>query len=261
MLIDYPLFDTHCHLDFSVFDKQREALLKAATHRGLIGLIIPSVHAKNWEKVISVSQSFPNIYYALGIHPLFLNNYSEKDIISLESNLKSSQAIAVGEIGLDFFQTHKHNAAQQIDIFQQHIEIANAVKRPVILHVRKAHHEVLKILKEQQFTYGGCVHAYSGDLNQAKHYQDLGFKLGIGGSITYSTASKRRALVKALPLDSLVLETDAPDMKPAQCHHDYNRPESIFHNFNTLCDIREESKQKIAQKTTTNALQLFNICI
>jgi TatD DNase family protein len=166
----------------------------------------------------------------------------------------------VGEIGLDF-QEGRADQALQEKFFHRQLQMAKDAGLPVILHVRKAHEEVLKQLRILNFSHGGVVHAYSGDLNQAKRYAEHGFKLGIGGTITYQRAARVRALVSELPLEQIVLETDAPDMPPATCKSKRNTPLHIFDNFRALCSIRTESPAQIAKQTTENALQVFKISL
>ncbi len=252
------LFDTHCHLDFPEFDPDRKQLYSIAKNHGLKGLIIPGVKREGWRRIRQLAALMDGVHSALGLHPMFMDQHQESDLHDLELALSIGPLVAVGEIGLDFYNGRADQSVQE-KFFHHQLAMAKDAHLPVILHVRKAHEEVLKQLRMLNFRYGGVVHAFTGDLNQASRYAEYGFKLGIGGAITFQRAVRVRAMVSELPIEQIVLETDAPDMAPATCKGTRNTPVHIFDNFSALCSIRSEPPSLLALQTTHNAMNIFGI--
>lgn len=207
--------DTHCHLDAPEFDTDRDAVRAAARSRGVGHIVIPAVERAHWSDVIALAQRHGDSY-ALGIHPLYTPRAQEADIAALRALLAERQGdpqlVAVGEIGLDFFVPGL-DPERQIWFYEQQIQLARAFGLPAILHVRKSSDRLLKTLRATPVV-GGIAHAFNGSAQQAQAFIDLGFKLGFGGAITYDRALKLRELAATLPLESIVLETDAPDIPP-----------------------------------------------
>lgn len=207
--------DTHCHLDAAEFAADRDAVRAAATAAGVGHLVIPAVERAHWREVIALAHRHGDSY-ALGIHPLFTGRAREDDIAALRELLAEVQGdphlVAVGEIGLDFFVPGL-DAERQIWFYEQQIKVARDFVLPVILHVRKSSDRLLKTLRAMPVV-GGIAHAFNGSAQQAQAFIDLGFKLGFGGAVTYDRALKLRELAATLPLESIVLETDAPDIPP-----------------------------------------------
>lgn len=254
------LFDTHCHFNMSDFDKDRENLLQLSQRVGVKGILMPGTTKESWRKIRQLTSLHKGLYTALGLHPLFVEYHKKSDIRSLELAVAMPPISAVGEIGLDFY-VKELDRQKQIVLFRAQLQIANIAHLPIILHVRKAHDEVLKHLRIINFRFGGFVHAFNGSQEQAKRYMDMGFKLGFGGAMTYPRAVKLRALAAELPLSSIVLETDAPDMKPITCQSSRNTPIHLVDNFRTLCELRSELPSKIALQATENACQILDIPI
>lgn len=264
-----PIIDSHCHLDFQAFDVDRESVLDNCTALGVEHIVIPAVTANTWQRVISLCSNYPKehkhpkghkhpmLHFALGLHPIFLAQHKAQDINLLDTQLDKKTAIAVGEIGLDFF-IKELDQIKQIEIFEAQLILARKHDLPVILHVRKAHDQTIALLKKYP-TKGGIVHAFNGSMQQAHSYIELGFKLGFGGMLTYERSRKLRLLAKSLPLESIVLETDSPDMTVEQ-HRGYrNSPEFLPLILEALTDIRHEKKDLIAAITTQNVKQLFQL--
>jgi TatD DNase family protein len=166
----------------------------------------------SWSKLISLCQNNDGLEFALGIHPYFISSATEDDLQTLSDLVQKHRqsVVAVGEIGLDFASAE--NNPKQIEFFEQQLSIANNYNLPVIIHHRKSHNELIRILKNTPVNKGGVVHAFSGSMFEAKTYIGLGFKIGVGGTITYQRAGKTRDVIRQLPIESLLLETDAPDM-------------------------------------------------
>lgn len=207
--------DTHCHLDAAEFAADRDAVRAAARAAGVGHVVIPAVERAHWRTVIDLAHRHGDSY-ALGIHPLYTPRAQEGDIAALRDLLAEVQGdphlVGVGEIGLDFFVPGL-DAERQIWFYEQQIQLARALGLPVILHVRKSSDRLLKTLRATPVV-GGIAHAFNGSAQQAQAFIDLGFKLGFGGAVTYDRALKLRALAATLPLDSIVMETDAPDIPP-----------------------------------------------
>ncbi len=252
-----PLIDSHCHLDFAEFDADREVIISNCQTSGLTDIILPAVTCQRWPKLIQICQKFPILHYALGCHPMFMDQHPDDALSQLETAIQQFNPIAVGEIGLDFFLPG-HNKQAQSALFEGQLKLAAKHQLPVILHVRKAHDEVLKLLRKITLK-GGIVHAFSGSMQQAQHYRDLGFLVGIGGGLTYPRAQRLQGLFSELPLSQIALETDAPDMPFCGHQGERNSPEYIPLVAEKLAELRSEPLAEIAGQTSANVRTLFAI--
>jgi TatD DNase family protein len=207
--------DSHCHLDASEFDADRDVQRELARQMGVQHCVIPAVHPSHWQRVQALAWQHQDVY-ALGIHPLYVQRCEAGDLQALQDRLQVQQAdpalVAVGEIGLDAFEGHPDFELQRT-FFRAQLHMARDLNLPVILHVRRAVDEVLKELRRCPVP-GGIAHAFNGSGQQARMLLDMGFALGFGGAITYERALKLRELARTLPIDAMVLETDAPDIPP-----------------------------------------------
>lgn len=251
------LIDSHCHLDFDAFDQDRKEILSRCEAEGIQHILVPGVTVKQWPKLIETCAQYPMLKLALGLHPMFMADHLAGHIDELRSALITHQAIAVGEIGLDFFIADTDKNAQT-ELFKAQLKLAAEFNLPVILHVRKAHDEVLKLLREIKVP-GGIVHAFNGSLQQAEHYQKLGFLFGAGGALTYPRANKLKALFSQLPEEHIVLETDAPDMPLAGYQGQRNTPERLPIILSMLAELRQVTEQSLAAATTANCQKLFHL--
>lgn len=252
-----PLIDSHCHLDFADFDTDREQIIDHCQQLGISHIIVPAVTCDRWSQLIKICQQSPVLYYALGCHPMFMDQHPDDALSQLDAAIQQFRPIAVGEIGLDFFLPGQNKQAQT-DLFEGQLKLAEKYQLPVILHVRKAHDEVLKLLRQIPLK-GGIVHAFSGSLQQAQQYQALGFLLGIGGALTYPRAQRLQALFSELSLSQIALETDAPDMPFCGHQGERNSPEYIPLVAEKLAELRGETLADIAAQTSTNVRNLFVI--
>lgn len=216
------LIDTHCHFDVDDFDADRDEVAARAWAAGVDTIVIPGYVAARWPRLFDVCAviSQPRLLPAPGLHPCYIRQHEPAHLERLAELLQSRpEIVAVGEIGLDYYVDEIKGPelkARQLDFFKAQLDLAMQYKKPVILHVRKAHQDVIHVLQEMNFSEGGIVHAYSGGIEEARHYAKRGFCLGIGGPLTYDQSKRLRAVASAMPLASLVLETDAPDMIPLQ---------------------------------------------
>lgn len=238
--------DSHCHFDFAAFANNREQEWLLAQAQGIVGLIIPGISKNQGETLADFCQQKP-WFFALGLHPYFMQQHQQADLIWLENALQNSDALAVGEIGLDnVIATTETELNNQWQYFDAQIHIAKTHKKSVILHIRGMHDQACAYLRKQQFTGGGIVHAFSGSEQQAKAWLDLGFSLGIGGAMTHARAQKLRKTIQALPTDAWLLETDSPDMKPAFWQGECNSPVVIPFLAAILATLKQQTLREIA---------------
>ena len=251
------IIDTHCHLDVAEFDPDRQAVLARARANGVAAIVVPGVLAPGWDHLWRFCAGEPDLYPALGLHPVYLDRHQEGDLAALEKFLVEHRPVAVGEIGLDYFVIGLDRRRQQA-LFETQLEMARAADLPVILHVRKAHDAVLATLRRIRVS-GGIAHAYNGSLQQAQQYIDLGFKLGFGGMLTYERSRRLRLLARELPAEAIVLETDAPDLTVAQHRGMRNSPEYLPYCLAALAESRGENREDLARQTSANARAVLGL--
>jgi TatD DNase family protein len=251
--------DTHCHLDAAEFDGQQEALSQAAAQEGVSLIVIPAIAAFNFGRVAELTRQYPNCVYALGIHPLLTPQAEERDLDILQQAIAAAlddpRFVAIGEIGLDYFVPELKQGAlreKQEHFFAAQLKLARQFALPVLLHVRRSQDIVLKYLRLHPAP-GGIAHAFNGSEQQAQRFIDLGFKLGFGGAMTFPRALQSRRLAGGLPLEALVLETDAPDISPAWLHPAHNTPQQVARIGAVLAQLRGMAPDDVAQATTANA--------
>lgn len=251
------MIDTHCHLDDPAFDDDRDDILQECRRRGITGIAVPGISAATWPRLFDVVARSSLLYPALGLHPIYSAEHTPEDIPRLAELIERTHPVAIGEIGLDYYVENADRERQQ-RFFAAQLDLARAAGLPVLLHVRRAHDETLAYLRRAR-PVGGIVHAFNGSLQQAQHYLDLGFKLGFGGAMTYERARKLRRLAVELPLESLVLETDAPDLSPSAHHGERNSPTYLPEILAVLAQLRAEDPAHIAAATSYNAQQVLGL--
>lgn len=255
------LIDTHCHLDAAEFDADREIIIQDALNNDIQMMVVPAVHRNNFETVSQLAQTHSCCAHALGIHPMYVADAKPSDLEFLDQEIgKQIQSehppVAIGEIGLDFFIADYNKALQEY-YFVEQLKIANQYNLPVILHVRRAIDDVLKHLRQHK-VHGGIAHAFNGSRQQANAFIDLGFKLGFGGALTYPRALKIRELVSTLPLEAIVLETDAPDIPPEWLKNDKrNSPNQLLNISQIIASLRHIKHTQVTEITTNNALEIL----
>jgi TatD DNase family protein len=251
--------DTHCHLDAHEFGNESVAQAVQASGQGVGMIVIPAVETANFGIVAELAASVDNGCYALGIHPIYVPNAKEDDLRVLREQVAVAMAdprfVALGEIGLDFFipmLTEPAMREKQVFFFREQLKIAREFGLPVLMHVRRSQDVILKHVRQIP-PAGGIAHAFNGSDQQARMYIDLGFKLGFGGAMTFTRALQIRRMATELPLESIVLETDAPDISPAWVHPGRNSPDQIPRIGAVLATLRGISEQQVAAATTANA--------
>jgi TatD DNase family protein len=267
------LIDTHCHLDAAEFEPDRAAVLERARHQGVGCLVIPAVEVENFDVVRALAHAVSEAVYALGVHPLFVPAAEYNDLsrleAALEDNINDPKLVAVGEIGLDFFVPElcsRQMVDKQTHFYEAQLDLAVKFGLPVVLHVRRSQDALLKGLRRRPFI-GGTAHAFNGSFQQARQFIDLGFALGIGGAMTFERALRIRRLATQLPLENLVLETDAPDIPPAWLHKGVshadetvrlrNEPGELHRIAQTLANLRKTSYDDVVVQTSRAARRVL----
>lgn len=256
------LIDTHCHLDVAEFDADRDEVIAQCRAAGVTHIVVPAVDAAGWDGLLTLchrhhEEDGPHLYPALGLHPVYSDRHRDADLTALARRLAEDHPLAVGEIGLDFYIDGADRARQQAQ-FEAQLALARDAGLPVLLHVRKAHDQVLACLRRARVP-GGIAHAFNGSLQQAQQYLDLGFKLGFGGMLTYPRSRKLREMARTLPAEAIVLETDAPDMTVASHHGERNSPAYLPECLAALAELRDQTPARLAAQTTANARAVLGL--
>lgn len=258
------LIDTHCHLDAAEYDADRDAVARRAREAGVERIVVPSIAAFNFQATVDCHR-FPGVEIALGMHPMYVHVHRQEHMGLLEEAIRKHKPVAIGEIGLDRFQSCidrpgvlDHDLDLQEFYFSEQLKLARKYSLPVLLHIRRANDQILKLLRRFKVP-GGIAHAFNGSRQQAQEFIKLGFKLGFGGAFTYTRATNLRNLAAELPLDAIVLETDGPDIPPEWIARQRNEPAQVASIANALAMLRNISPDEIARTTTANALQVFRL--
>jgi len=254
------LIDTHTHLDFPDFDADRQALLAESRALGVRRIVVLGVYQANWQRVWELVQSDPDLYAAFGLHPVYLDDHRPQHLSELGDWLTRlaghRQLCAVGEIGLDYFIETLDRDRQQA-LFEAQLQLAVDFDLPALIHVRRSHAAVIATLKRFRPKRAGIIHAFAGSQEEAREYIKLGFKLGLGGAPTWPQALRMHRVLGALPLDSVVLETDSPDMPPAMFPGQRNSPAHLPAICTALAQWMAISPQRLAAASTANSCEVF----
>lgn len=250
--------DTHCHFDFPPFAGDERASIARAAEAGVERIIVPAVEASRFARIVSLAAQHPALYAALGLHPIAIDRHEEAHLEQLEHWLRQQPAklTAIGEIGLDLYMDNPQFARQEF-LLDAQLRLAKQYDLPVILHSRRTHDKLALHLRRHDLPRRGVVHGFAGSLQQAQAFIKLGYAIGVGGTLTYERASKTRNTLAQLPLNALLLETDAPDMPLHGFQGEPNRPERARLVWQTLCELRPEPPQAIAEALWRNTCALF----
>lgn len=247
--------DTHLHLDASEYDSDRTAVVQHARQLNVTRFVLPAVGAFNFETVRALAHHTPGAVYCLGIHPVFVDRARDEHLEQLKEailrSLNDPRFAGLGEIGLDGFVPNL-NWDKQVRFFNAQLKMARDFNLPVVLHVRKAQDPVLKALRIYK-PLGGIAHAFNGSFQQAAHFIKLNMHLGFGGACTFTRALQIRRLASELPLDSIVLETDGPDIAPEWINHQRNGPEHLPAIAQVVAELRGISPVELATQTELNS--------
>lgn len=271
--MSFKFFDTHTHFDVPDFDHDREQLAVAAKKVGVEGLVLIGFLQNRFKDLVKIHHFLnaldhaPKSYLAPGLHPFYIEQHQPEHLDDLEQLLKTEHCVAIGEIGLDtFLKQHKQPELlqKQKDYFTAQIELAKQFDKPILLHIRKSHADVLKMLKDHKFQQGGIAHAFGGGIEEAKAFIQLGFKIGIMGQITNPNAKKLHQVIQSVGIEHFVLETDCPDMTPLCCqssteHRTRNTPVNLPYVLEGLAASLAIDKAILAERIWQNTLQAFKL--
>lgn len=256
------IFDTHAHYDDEQFDEDRDELIKELKAKGIVGVVDVAASAASLPKVLELSHGYDWIYAALGLHPDEIGDLTAEVLAFIKEKLSDPKVVAVGEIGLDYYWNKEARELQE-KAFRVQIETALAVQKPIIVHSREAAEDTLRIVREY---YGegrmpdpGIIHCYSYSPEMAEAYVNMGFRLGVGGVVTYKNARKLTETVKRIPLESLVLETDCPYLSPVPNRGKRNSSLNLTYVAERVAQLKEVSPEKVAEVTETGARQVFRL--
>lgn len=250
--------DSHCHLDAPEFDPDRDQVIAAARAAGVEAQIVPAIRAANWATLKTLCERHSDLFPAYGLHPMYLADHQPEDLRSLRDWIERERPLAVGECGLDFYVPDLDADAQR-HFLRGQLDLAVEFDLPVILHARKAVDAILLELRRYAGRLRGVVHSFSGSAEQAQQLFRIGFCLGIGGPVTYERAQRLRRLVVDMPLDHLLLETDAPDQPPCWARGQRNTPASLVQIAAQIAEMRGMEMDELARVTQANARRVFSL--
>jgi TatD DNase family protein len=253
------LVDSHSHLEMPEFRRDLEAVIQRAKESGIGYIFTVGTEKRDWKKTLEIANSHSSVYAILGVHPHNAKEIDEEVYPTLRKLCRDEKVKAYGEIGLDFFRNLSPRDIQ-LKRFREQIGLAKELGLPIVVHDREAHQETLEILRSEKASeYGGIIHCFSGDYEMAKACIDMGFFISIPGNITFNNAERFREIVKKVPLDSLLVETDAPFLTPVPFRGKRNEPSFVRYTAQKLADIKKISFEKVAEVTSENALRVYGL--
>jgi TatD DNase family protein len=251
------LVDSHCHFDEDSFDSDRDTVYRRARANGVTAQIVPAVSAALWPKLKAVVTTWPGLYPAYGLHPMCLDEHRPEQVNALADWLEQERPVAIGECGLDYY-IPRLDPTLQADYFTAQLHLARAYGLPLIVHARRSVDHVIKYIRRYPGVRG-VVHSFSGSEQQARRLLDLGFLLGFGGASSFPRAHRLHRLLQVLPLEGVLLETDAPYQPGLQHQGERNEPAFLVETLAVIAALRDQDPAEIAAITTHNALTLFGI--
>ena len=265
-LAGVSVVDSHCHLDQPQFDLDRESVIQRAVESGVAHIINPGVDLPSSHAAIGLAQRHESIYAAVGVHPHEAQTLDAAGLAELETLARSPKNVAIGEIGLDYYRDLSPRDAQR-RAFRQQLELAAELDLPVIVHDRDAHDDVLAMLREwhasllsvTRYSAFGVLHSFSGDAAMAERAVELGFYIGVSGPVTYKNAHRLREVVSALPLERLLIETDAPYLTPHPHRGQRNEPAYVRLVARAVAEVKGSTLDQTAAQTTANVGSLFGL--
>lgn len=250
--------DTHAHLEMEAFDRDREEVLKRAVEAGVTAIVTVGTTLADCKKAVALARRYPPLYAAVGIHPHEVKGIDSGTYDALRLLARQDKVVAIGEIGLDFFYDHSPREVQ-LRRFAEQLDLAEELDMPVIIHDREAHAETLRILRPRKGRLRGVLHCFSGDQAMARECLDMGFHLSVAGPVTYRKADQLREVAREMPLERLLIETDAPYLAPQPHRGKRNEPAYIVETAGCLAEIRGLPVGELKRLTAANARRLFGI--
>ena len=253
------LIDSHAHLDMKQFDSDRDQIIDRAVSADVMHIITVGIDIISSRNAVNLTTRYPSIFATTGIHPHNADNANKNDLEQIALIAQQDKIIAIGEIGLDFFR-NRSARQKQIDVFTQQLAVAISLDLPVVIHDREAHPEILNILSSfKRNVLHGMIHCFSGDYKLAKTFINMGYYISIPGTVTFNNARQTQDVVRRVPLNRLLLETDAPFLAPIPYRGKRNEPSYIIHTAQKIAKLRGISFEEISYQTSKNVCQLFNL--
>ncbi len=255
------LIDTHCHLYDEAFDSDRDEAVRRAIEAGVCMMLLPDIDALSVERQERLAASNPTVFREMvGLHPTSIRPEYDHDLEQVELRLRSNpdRYVAVGEIGMDLYWDRTYEAEQR-DALRRQVLMAQEFGKPVALHIRKAHNEVFGLLRDMNCSvYRGVMHCFGGSVQEARRAVEMGFHLGIGGVVTFKNATMAQ-VVKEIPLENLLLETDAPYLAPVPYRGKRNESAFVVEVAKKIAEIKQIPLEQVSEQTTANARDLFRL--
>lgn len=253
------LIDSHAHLDSKEFDKDREEIVKSFKDLDIEYTIVPAANMKSSNKIVKLIKEYDELYGAVGVHPHDTKDMKIEDIEELFKLSEEEKVIAIGEIGLDYYYEYTDREIQK-KWFREQIKLAKKIGLPIIVHEREAAKDVFDIISsEYDETLKGVIHCYSGSLEMAKNYIDLGFFISFAGPVTFKNAIKPKEVAKDIPLDRLLVETDSPYLTPVPFRGKRNNPTYVKYVAEEIAKLKDISLEELEKITNKNTKILFNL--
>ena len=252
------IFDTHAHYDDEQFDEDRSELLNSMKEGGVGTIVNVSASVDSWTDILKLSEEYPFVYGAIGVHPDHAGDLNEVNFAYMEKLLEKDKVVAVGEIGLDYYWD-KEGHDVQIKWFKRQLDLAVKYNLPVIIHSREAAADTFEIMKEYASKVTGVIHCYSYSPEQAKEYIKMGFYIGIGGVVTFKNAKKLKEVVDVIPLDKIVLETDCPYLSPEPNRGKRNSSLNLAYVADQISKIKGVTYEEVINITEANAKKMYHM--
>lgn len=257
------LIDSHAHIDMLEFDRDREEMLSRARQKGVNAIVTIGTDLKSSRKSIELAQSHPDIFTSVGFHPHDAAAVNDESLKELKELAQQPKIVAIGEIGLDFYRNYAPRP-RQLEAFQKQLEMAYELHFPVIIHSRNAQKETWDILSQwvnstDNGRHRGVIHCFSGDIDLANRYIDMGFFISLAGPVTYPGATEKTRIAREIRLDKLLVETDCPFLTPLPYRGQRNEPSYVALTVERIATIREMKQEYIAEMTAQNAVELFHL--
>jgi TatD DNase family protein len=252
------IFDSHAHYDDEVYNGDREILIETLKENGVIGILNCGASLEGARQSYKLAKDYDLFYAAVGIHPENADEFNEQVLEELKTYAKCDKVKAIGEIGLDYYWEENPPKEVQQAVFRAQMKLAEALELPVVIHDRDAHEDTLKILKEFP-KVKGVLHCFSGSVEFARECLKLGFYIGFTGVVTFKNAKKIIEVAKEVPLDRILVETDAPYMAPTPYRGKRNQSDYIKYIIEKLAEVKETTTEEISEKTIENTKRLFSI--
>lgn len=251
------MIDTHTHINM-IESISIEEILNNAKENGIEKVIVPSANPKDFPEIVELINKYDNVYGMLGVHPSDAKDWDDSLINQIKDLCNNKKIVAIGEIGLDYYWDKSFNDLQK-DVFIKQIKLANELNLPLDVHDREAHKDTFDILKQYNINSKVVMHCFSGSVEFAKECVKEGYYLGIGGVVTFKNAIKMKEVAKHIPLEYIILETDAPYLTPVPYRGKENQPAYVKYVAEEIAKLKEISYEEVKNVTTSNAERIFNL--